>query len=153
LHKTVLYSGKKPLLSRMADCIKGKCKKEGKSNKKSIGAKTQPYSVSRVNISISNLFFAAWSVLLLVFLWKSIKPSMPLLIYCLESIKFCCESVVPDLFCKGWFILLVALVAAVFWCNRKLRSNFDDMNPKKDVRWVKQVLPEAIRKRPEEKEQ
>jgi len=134
LHKTVLYDGDGSQRSNVKD-------------KKLLDAKTKPYSVSRVNIWISVLFCMAWSVLFLIFLWKSTDPSIPLLVSWWEPTKCFVENVILGFLGEGWSALLfwpAVLVTVLFWCNRRLKSEFDDMYPEKDVRWARRELPNAI---------
>jgi len=120
LHKTVLYSGN-----------------DYKSKAKSLNAKTQPYSVSRVNIAISNLFGVAWLGLLFALLLKLFAHFG--------------DMTIPVFAGKEWPILLAAvsviavvLCAVIFCCNRRLKSKFDDADPKKDVRWARRELPFTV---------
>lgn len=152
LHKTVLYSGKTSALSRMIDCIRGKSR--GRTlNEKSIRAKTQPYSVSRVNIWISNLFFVAWLLLLISFSVGIERTHNAIIDFLVGVNLVFCEST-PDYLCREWFVPLfwILPLGLLYGFHKGLRSKFDDMNPKKDVRWAKRVLPKAIRKRSGEKE-
>jgi len=124
LHKTVLYDG-------------DGSESSGIRNKKLFDAKTEPYSVSRVNIWISNLFCVAWSGLLWVFLLDLFKPFG--------------DISVPEFSGRDWLLLLAiisvyafVLCAILFWCKSQLRSEFDDMYPEKDVRWARRELPNTI---------
>jgi len=124
LHKTVLYDGDE---SEQASV----------SNKILLDAKTSPYSVSRVNIAISILFFTAWSGLLFVLLLGLFDPLS--------------DTTVPDIFGKEWlgsslFIVsfVVVLGVVILLCNNALKSIFSDADPEKDVRWVRRELPNAI---------
>lgn len=120
LHKTVLYDGDGD-------------ENLGISNKILLDAKTQPYSVSRVNISISNMFFVAWSVLLLVFLWQSIKSFGVI--------------IASDFFVKAWLTLscIPVLVLLFILYNNKLKSKFSDVDPERDVRWARREPPNIIK--------
>ena len=135
LHKTVLYDGDGSQCSNIKD-------------KKLLDAKTKPYSVSRVNIWISVMFCTSWSGLLFIFLWESTDPSIPLLIALWWPIKWFVENFVLNFLGEGWSAFLfwpLVLVAVLFWCNFKLKSEFDDMYPEKDVRWARRELPNIIK--------
>lgn len=97
--------------------------------------KRLPFSVSRVNIAISTVFFAAWCFLL-VFILDDIFNF-------LDSFTF--QDTVAESFV--WTIplsLVIVIVATLFWLHHELKSKFNDVDSKRKMYWKKRELPRCI---------
>lgn len=90
----------------------------------------QPYSVSRVNISISQMFFVAWFALLAIIAFDS-----------LQVIKYCCDSLhVSDSFCV--FALMAIIVVSLFVLRQMLKTKFKNRGEDGKIHQINRVLPQ-----------
>jgi len=89
----------------------------------------QPYSVSRVNISISQMFFAAWFVLLIIIASNSLN-----FIKC-----YCNMFFVPDDRCI--FALMAIIAISLFVFRQKLKTNFTNRCERGNIHKIDRGLP------------
>jgi len=95
----------------------------------------QPYSVSRVNISISRLFFVAWFALLMI---TSVDSS--------ESIKcYCYMFNVSEIYCIILLILMtLAIIVSLMICRRALKTKFRNRGKDGKIHQINRELPKDI---------